>query len=280
MIAASRASHGATPGAPFYDWFVRSGGRFHYFWITLLIPWVVATGVSCLKRASGNALTAILSVALVAYAGFVGVFNYPSFYKSWTAWRQTDVNCIQEKLLTGVPLVCGGGWPSDLTDAVRNARAMDVSFTRHLLFRDEITGEESGVFGEENDLGRAALVSFEGAGVEETGERITVASNGTDPQFRLRFDGAAAGTLRGCQVLRLKGTIESPGDDIMQVFVTTPDKPNFNEERTMVLPFKGGTPQPFNLTMGSGNGFLPDIRVDPGKNPQNYTIDNLGVTCR
>lgn len=285
LIAASRASHGATQGAPLLNWFYAGGARFHFFWLTLMLPWVVGVGFGVVRaklpRLPEGMMSAGLSVLLVGYAMTAGVFNYASFYAMSGEWRRADMNCIQEKLLLQVPVVCGGpGWEQDLTEGLRHARDLDVSFTRQFLFRDELSGDENVTLMPVSLLDLPRLEHIEGASADFQASDVSMASNGIDPQLHFRFDGAATSQLENCRVMWVKGAVETTNDDVMQVFFTTPRNEGFAEPQSAVWRYAGGNRQEFSIRIASRDGFGPKLRVDPGNSAQDFRLSNLSFACR
>lgn len=285
LIAASRASHGARPGAPLYDWFFRSGGRFHYFWITLLLPWVAAAGTAAmlqtLRRLPGLALCVALALMMLTHAVFTGMFSYSTFFRHWAERREADLNCIQEKLLSGARILCGGPWEKNLTGAVHNARKLDANFTRYLLFRDEISEDVRVVSGRiVHDLGAPILVSIQGAkAVYETG-RIQIISVSNDPQLTFRFEGEALDLLRRCTLLRASGKITAQKRDTLQMFAMAPGEATFSENRSAVFHYEADANlRDFDLAIRSKAGFLQHVRIDPGARDQQYQMSDLVFRC-
>jgi hypothetical protein len=105
-------------------------------------------------------------------------------------------------------------------------------------------------------------------------------SSGSDPQLHFQFRYDVADQLRGCRVLRFKGTISAQKDDTLQVFFNTPNSPAYSEESSVTMRYPSGVEQPFKLIFGSLDGFLPDVRIDPGTRNGNYRITDLAFTCR
>lgn len=285
LIATSRSAHGATPDAAMYDWFLRSGGRFHYFWITTLIPWAASAVYYITFDRINNILKTItliiISTAFLYYSYLAGMFDYSSFYQTWAARRQLDMNCIQEKILLGDPIVCGGMWQRDLTKAVSTARKLGTNFSRNLLFRDELRFEFRKILGSPHNIHLPSPISFYDAKVEYESSQIKITSNGTDPQINLRFQDGDTSQLRKCNVLNVTGSITANNSDMLQLFVSTPEIPYYSEIQSSAQRYEGNNaPQRFDLTIGSQSGFLSDVRIDPGAANQHYRITDLSFTCQ
>jgi hypothetical protein len=285
LIAASRASHGATQGAPLLNWFYGGGTRFHFFWLTLMLPWVVGVGFGAVRaklpRLPQGAMSAALSVLLVGYAMTSGVFNYASYYAMTGESRRADMNCIQEKILQLVPVICGEpGREQDLTEGLRHARSLDVSFTRQFLFRDELSSDGNMTLLPASHLEVPRLDRIEGASADAQASDVEISSNSIDPQLYFRFEGAATSQLENCRVMWVKGTVESTNDDVVQVFFTTPRNEGFTEPQSAVWRYAGGNRQAFSIRIASRDGFGPKLRIDPGNSAQNFKLSGLAFTCR
>lgn len=285
LIAASRASHGSAEGAPLLDWFFRGGGRFHFFWLTLMIPWAVGVAYDAMLSRYPNiariSTSAWLSVLIVTYAGTAGVFNYASFYAMTGNWRRADMNCIQEKLLQQVPVICGGtGWEQNLTEGLRHARDLDVSFTRQFLFRDQLSGDENLELMPISRLDLPRLDYIEGASADYHASDVEMVSNNMDPQLHFRFDADAKSQLENCRVMWVKGVVETTNDDVMQVFFATPLNENFVESQSEIWRYAGGDRNDFNIRIASREGFGLKLRIDPGNSQQKFKLSNLAFICR
>lgn len=280
-VAAGRASHGALPEASLYDWFRRAGDRFHYFWITLLVPFALAHLAAKTPLASKPAVAIVLALPVLALAASVGALSHGTSFSAWAKDRAADARCIQEKILAEQPIVCGTIMPYDLTQAVPYARSLDVSFTRHLLFPQDLTVEGGGVLRGETALGVPRIARVEGARVEETDRGVALAEAGADPQLHLVLPEGTQGALAACRVLRVKGTVTAAQDDDVQIFAATPDSPDYGEALSDFARYDGGGPQAFDLTVGTPRGgFLPAIRLDPGQRNGAFRIEDLSASCR
>lgn len=285
MIAASRASAGAVPDYPLTDWFWRGGSRFHYFWITVLLPWLaafllapIASRMSIKKTAAS---TIIMAIGIVGYSTSVGLFDYASYYIRAGIWRQSTQDCIQQKILMSEKLVCGEHWETDLTDAVNYAREIDVSFTRALLFQDEVTTNGLGRVGAEKHLQFPELVVAVNSTADLHDERIIrIKAADKDPNVYLRFGDEASKILKECRILRISGTIQAPSSDLLQIFITSQESPSIHEDRTAFFSYTGGSPQTFDMRIDSRGKLASDIRIDPGNFVQSFELSELSFRCR
>ena len=113
--------------------------RFHFFWATLLWPWVAVVGVLWLTSARGRPvrpamgwgwLAVIVGIALVR-----GVFDVGTYYRSASEFRAGEIRCLSRQLGSARPISCPGFEVLDMPDwtkAYNHARDIGASFVRYL----------------------------------------------------------------------------------------------------------------------------------------------------
>jgi hypothetical protein len=137
IIAAARTGHNAPIDDVPMAAFARGLTRFHFFWVTLLWPWVVALAFYFVRQAkptSPSAMRLILTMAVIAIptAAISGAFDHMLKHKRWALWRsQTQVPCLIKSLQRGRGIQCKSLWPrSSLTIGYVHALEIGASFTR------------------------------------------------------------------------------------------------------------------------------------------------------
>lgn len=134
IVAAGR-THLRPPNLSPLDIFVTGFHRFHFFWATILWPWLLAAGVLAAQRRSRALATAVAvgcALATVGWCAASGAFRHKEFYEAANGMRIEGIKCIHERLEGSQPIVCGTLLPADLTVALRNAERLDASFSRAL----------------------------------------------------------------------------------------------------------------------------------------------------
>ena len=110
--------------------------RFHYFWVTLFWPWLIAVIIviwrSHFPRAQHISRWAPWIVALlVVWIIGQGALRHQTFYRSAIQERKLTAECLIQQLQRGEGLRCrefaGLGMP-DMTNAYQHARKMGASF--------------------------------------------------------------------------------------------------------------------------------------------------------
>lgn len=269
MVAASRASLDANPLQGWGNYFSRGGGRFHFFWITILIPWAaILWGERVAAWIGKRQYIASLAVAALAliYAAVAGIFSFGAYFHGEAMLRQRPgFACMQEKVARGDPVICGTIYPGDLTSAIYAARNWDLSFTRYLHFPErEITLALREVLGGE-------LLDGDVRRVELAGK----------PDSQLYFDVGAESLqdFSQCRRIRLTGVVHAEQPDLIQMFYLEEGAAAYSEKASTAVQYPKGT-FAFELTAVSLQGFQPQLRLDPGTAAQPYIVERLSLTCQ
>lgn len=141
LVAAGRSNLRPDSVTAFLDVFAFGFLRFHFFWATLLWPWVGATILLWLSRPpQGEGLAfgaAFLLVAFVLpFATSFGAFDHAASYKARLAYRlENEVKCLEIGLQETGPISCPVmiGPRRDMAPIYEFARRHDASFTRYFF---------------------------------------------------------------------------------------------------------------------------------------------------
>lgn len=109
--------------------------RFHFFWVTLLWPWVAALAlVWWSSRSPGlrrwQPLVAVAACA--AYMIWAGALNHMDSFRQLSAARSEGVDCLRRASEAMEPMVCDSIERRDLRPALLIAERANASFTRYL----------------------------------------------------------------------------------------------------------------------------------------------------
>lgn len=141
LVAAGRANLRPATDKPL-EIFQFGYYRFHFFWVTIVWPWVVLGAFNILRsRIPVKSLTRgaiVAGVLFVAYAAWAGAFRHMSMFQALGERRVEGVECLQRKLAgPDETLLCESVELSPLNDAVRYSEKIDASFSNGL--RDAAT---------------------------------------------------------------------------------------------------------------------------------------------
>lgn len=252
-------------------------GRFHFFWVTLLLPWLAA-GMSLRVREPARR-TPVLLVALVLGVGLGwvrGVFDVSDFYRGGAQFRSTELKCIASQLGTGQPIQCSGyqhiGIP-DLSRAYAYARDIHASFVRALPM------VEPGDFGE-------PLLHWRSpdAFARATWQNARPSAGGwfesdADPQMWISLDDVPR--LSRCRTLGVQIGMAGAPIGGVQVFYRSVGETSFSEPHSVYKPYPVGQPgQTLRFSLDDPHGFEAQLRIDPAEGASRFRLDELLITCR
>ena len=252
--------------------------RFHFFWITLLFPWL-ALALALLLRRTRWAFSALVGVLVLAVAfGWArGVFDVPRFYRSVSEFRQTEIRCLTRQLGSGQPVSCPGfslmGLP-DLTRAYTYARDIQASFVRYLPIVEREGFGRDVVYLAGPQLGMQApwhnVLAAPGGWLQSQGDaalRVPL----PDPE-----------PLRRCRVMGVQLTLETSQPDVAQLFYRPLGQADITEwfsVRKSYQPDAAGQVR-LEFSIDTESGFEPELRVDPLDAAARFRLSELRVTGR
>ena len=250
--------------------------RFHFFWVTLLCPWLAAAAVLGWRRLGWPMAMVLLGLAC-AMGGVRGVFDVSAYYRSASLYRHGEIRCLSRQLGSGQPISCPGFslmWLPDLTRAFVYARDIDASFVRYF----PIVGRQG--FGQDvlhwQDRGDFNAARWQNAHARPDGWM----QGERDPQMLIDLPDAAR--LDHCRVLGVQLDVQARQADTAQVFYRLLGQAGYNEAQSVRRPYDtpSGVPVRLEFSFDSPSGFAPELRIDPVDGPGDFRITDLRVTCR
>ena len=259
-------------------------GRFHFFWVTLLFPWLLAVALAAgAARPAGAAVPArggfAVLALLLAVAGVRGVFDVPAYYRSASDFRAGEIRCLAGQLGSGVPIVCPGFDAVGIRDwsrAYEYAQDIHASFVRYLpIVARAGFGQELLHWQTPADFSAAHWADvrpLEGGWMQAAG----------DARMQLALPDARR--LAHCRVLGVQLRLQARQVDTVQVFYRFPGQSDDTEARSQRLRYggdAGAEPAPLEFSIDSATGFAPVLRIDPVDGPGGaFRLIDLRVTCR
>ncbi|ARU06308.1 hypothetical protein CCO03_17955 [Comamonas serinivorans] len=221
--------------------------RFHFFWLTLALPWAVAAaavlwrsgqsdGVSGSRRSNLIGVVAILAL-LMALGLLRSVFDVATIYRSGSVFRAEQWACLQQQWGSGEPIRCPIFDLPDATGAILHAQQIGASFTRQLPLGATTPGRPllhwsaDGAAAGTATAGAAAVdtaaVGAAGAGAMP-GRLLDAQPQAIGPWLRtgrdaqwlldLSADAALTQALARCQVLDVAVSLQASRPGALQVF--------------------------------------------------------------
>lgn len=285
LVAAGRAAlRPAGADAPMAV-FAHAFERFHYFWVTLLWPWVLAAAILLARRrpgwqrmriAGGTALGAV-AVLLAA----AGAYGHVAFQRERGFDRELALHCLQEELRKPAPVRCKGLLPPrpgdaapDSRPAVLHASRIGASFVRQAQAApdDAPLAGLPRLFDLDGSAGRLELHQLRQAGPR----RFVV--EGPDPQMFLNAADAALASR--CTGIELVASMQVERPDRAQLYWgATGFRGPYEERLSDARGLVGGAPETVRIRLRSQAGFHPGFRFDPVAAAPGFILHTLKVYC-
>lgn len=254
--------------------------RFHYFWVTLLFPWLVACLMLIARRRGTRQTYAgwiLLGVFVCAYSWSQGALDHNAYFKRVSERRvNLDLTCVRDSLMTKAQIHC----PSmsahrDLTPAYRYAVANNASFVRYLPPTLMAGNPNAGKFVEMLDAG-APSYSVLNAKIETREPTLRLAA-GRDVQIRMASTGSLQ--LPDCLTLQLDATIRPETADHAQLFYQTAGNKGYSQAQSIRQPLRGREENHVSFIVTGPQGFESRLRLDPVAQSQPAEISRIAIRC-
>ncbi|HMS26014.1 MAG TPA: hypothetical protein PKC80_01385 [Burkholderiaceae bacterium] len=112
--------------------------RFHFFWVTLLWPWLLAMVFVYTKSKNCDTLLArlcwVIPAIVLSWSVYAGALNHAAFFKTTQQQRSDGLQCVQMALQTGADVQCWQLLPIQhpLKQGIVNGQSTSASFARLL----------------------------------------------------------------------------------------------------------------------------------------------------
>ncbi len=254
--------------------------RFHFFWITLIWPWLAYITFNWIQHKArptscNVATTAILCLVWLVACFYTPIIRNDAFFKATMIARINGLNCISENIQKTGPVKCLDIDPEDISDGIRNGRTQNASFARTLYVMPIPLG---------TNLPKPDYR------LSENLDTLNIAnaqklSNGVPLTLRTSLDPnltfSTTNDISKCQTLHVSARLTSPNDSIAQLFYLLPDDAGFSELHSTTARLTGSEdPQQVNFIANSPTGFKKELRFDPVTEAQDLKISELEVRCR
>lgn len=263
--------------------FVFGYPRFHYFWVTLLWPWVAAAAFVYVRSQRLNSelariAIAALAVALVVNALAAGKMNYSNQFARAADQRAKLLGCI----------INGYKEDTDLADC----RSLDVGVSRQAV---EFAVEQNASFAKgfrylavtaltpalpDFRLSRAepSQLAARNSTMTRLGDGAVALTAGSDTMLLMDMPGAK--NLRTCAAMTVVAVVEAADDDIAQIFYLPGKEVSYRRENAATVAFSANSKKALRFDVTSTAGFSPKLRFDPVTKNQATTVRELEVFCR
>jgi|GEM_PF-459641 len=282
LVAAGRTNFRPVEVQSATEVFTYAFQRFHFFWATLLWPWLAAAVLVIADRwtASGWTRRAARTTGAVVVGGAVasmillGALDHMDHHRVDASARKPTIECLMAQLQTGEGIRCDEWHMLDLTPAIIYARQIGASFVRHLPILPLELGVDSPSpwFRLSRDNDRVSAVAM----IARSG-RFSRAGD----HAQMQIDVGHAPGMANCVMLDVRGSIKTKDPDTVKLYFRPLGQQKFNENSWAIQNIAGGPEaSTFNIRAESDLGFENSLLLNPVSSRQEFELDELEVRCR
>ena len=251
--------------------------RFHFFWVTILFPWMAAAVLHWRgqggRALDGRIFAGVLIFCLI-FMGWKGFFKISDYYEEQSQLRAEDIACLQsQRFSAGVVCKTIPG-EKNWAPAYQDARKIRASFLKYFPVI-------------EREPSRPWLWALSQKGGELAGRWSDVQTQadgwmmgGADPSFTLDFSAQRA-EYAACQLLevRLRARFRQPGR--LQLFFVPLGQRDFQEGHSRSKWHEGEEAGAFDFDflLRAPDGFDPYLRIDPVDGHAGFRLEDVNVAC-
>ncbi len=254
--------------------------RFHFFWATLLWPWLAAACLAVAGHRSRRVVPIATLAAAVAVTSMLynGALAHAKAHREQAQSRQVTIVCLLAQLQRGEPIDCPEFVLADVIPGYAYARETGASFVRYFPALAMPMGSDDPPpwFRLSRDRARTGMHDL--AAVAPDAGAMWRAT-GPDPQMQVQIGNADG--MAACRLLDVTVLLKAEQNDVAQLFYRPKGAAGYTEETSMQLPVEGGGDQPRKLhfQIASPRGFEDALRIDPVMKPQQLQMPEIEVRC-
>jgi len=253
------------------DLFIFAFGRFHFFWLTVLWPWLflLLAQASPSRRVLAPAVAGIVAIALL----LAGRLDHVEAFAGSQSLKAAALECIRDQLVTADTIACPAAVKGNLARHYANAVEVDASFLRAApptLRRFN----PSPVFSVMTGLNESNATLNHALDIRWQNQSLTFRSAG-DPQ--IVFHTGKPERLSGCLLLHIRATIDAARPEMAQLFYLPLDGDSFSAAHQVSAPV--GADRAVEFVVKNASGFRDSLRLDPIAGAGQVGVSDVSVRC-
>lgn len=263
------------------DIFVFGYARFHFFWVCVLWPWVVAFIMeqflsrypSLLNKPQVPLITLILFSLLIYNSK---VMDHAEFYRTTQQSRLSILSCLSVGVARGVPFECPALHPGvNMLQVYYKYFDLGTSFTKLIVRHPILLGSDNPppLFRMTKHPTQITYHNTEVIVNEDKGVTLDTAN---DPMIMINLDNN--GDLKNCKVLLVNGAYNLKTLEYAQLFYLPTGSNSYSTEYVETRQLLPGDGE-FSMEVHSNIGFESPLRLDPVVGPSQITIKQIEVRC-
>lgn len=251
--------------------------RFHFFWVTLVWPWVLAMGWMLLPsrgRISRCVVPAGVFLWMLFAVGVQGVLAHDKRFRMETHYRLDSIACLQRGLMQTGPIRCGEFDLPDFWPAYLHGRDLGASFVRYFPVLGKLRLPEM----VQVDLRQDHDVSVRAHGFAGEWAWHRGVWGASDPGWV--FSNLPDAVSNGCRYVEVEVVLQVEEPDHMQLFYKPRGADSFTEKNSQVKAVAAPGEQTLWFEIEGRQGFESEIRIDPVMRPQLVQALDVRLYCR
>ncbi|MBH3412520.1 hypothetical protein [Pseudomonas putida] len=281
IVAAGRANLRPLSIESPTDIFIYGYGRFHFFWVCILWPWIAALILGWWsdrnpEETSRPETSFIVLLVLCVLVYGSNIMGHAAFYKTTKDVRVEIVTCLSQGVSRGVPFECADLHPginmlkvfysslfagASYTDLIQVA-PVPLGTTNPPPVFDLLTGKQS--------------IKYFNATAEDVGQSGVRLTTAVDPMLEISL--GASDVLKSCAAMQVSGAYHLDEQNYAQIFYLPAGQKSFAEANSVGQKIPAGDSE-FSFRITSKKGFEGLIRFDPVISYAPITLKRLEVRC-
>jgi hypothetical protein len=279
MVAAGRSTMRTAALNTAVEIFQLGFVRFHFFWITLIWPWLLAallvTSSERMGRSAARATGAIVALPLAVGITISGAMNYRDGFAASAAIKIAGMHCIQNGLIASEVMVCPELYPNRLNIAYADAAEAGASFVRAAppTLRRHNPSPRQLLFGP-TMFGPQKVAVEQTANATWRGNAVTLA---TQSDARIKITVGRPKRMARCRLLDVSMRFMGQPGQTARLSYKAPGAAAFSE--AVSQPFVGNGVSPTTFTVSSRSGFADTLQLGPIGSAGEVGVADFTVRC-
>lgn len=257
--------------------------RFHYFWATLLWPWLAAAFIvtwQALRKTTSARMESIATVFVILLIPLMsagGIFAHAAQYKAGTLYRMPTVACLAEQVQRGEKIFCPEFFMPDFRAVYAYSKLTGASFVRHYPILPIGLGVD-----DPSPWFRLTRDKIAVTMRDVTQDKNTPLPYLAGVDAQMLFKTGKSSEMAQCLLLDVNVNIQVKHTANAQIFYRPRGNTDFSEQASQQLPVLANNevPQQLHFQIPSTSGFDDALRFDPVSTAQQFNVLELEVRCR
>ncbi|MBZ0140391.1 MAG: hypothetical protein K8H87_11545 [Pseudorhodoplanes sp.] len=283
MVAAGRAGHRSDTINAIGHIYLRGFSRFHFFWVTILFPWVLAYLMTRLKKHLRKPTLYKVCFGVGLFVTIFGIarggFNYGAyFHQNVDRFRVAASTCMLETLAQGRSAKCEAipeviDWPRGYAYAV----SIGASFTRSLPPQLLLSRTDEAAPWTDVIRDKTVQKEFRDATVSVQADGVVRVAAEANPQ--IVFSVGTAEHWGQCVVMEIESDLDTSNNETVQLSFKTVSKTKFVTTRRVKNDSNDDAINRVRMMAYSYSGFANRFQFDLVSVAKTILIKELRVRC-